>query len=394
MFDLQSIQAAIKKFRFDGWLLYDFRGSNVLALRVLGMAQYAGSRRFLYYVPAEGEPRKLVHQIESGALDHLPGESTVYLRWQDFEAGIESLVSGTKQVAMEYSPRNGNPYVSKVDAGIVEIVQQAGVNVRSSGDLIQYFEARWTQEQWELHLQADRLNQQGFEIAWKLIADEVRSKGKVSEMAVQDLIMQHFADSNMTTYHPPIVGVNGNGGDPHYEPTPEKHDMIREGDFVLIDSWAKMDLPNAVYSDLTKTGFVGTDVPEKFVKVFDIVAAARDAGIECVTQAFADGRTIVGGEIDDATRNVIEKAGYGETFCHRTGHNIGQETHGNGAHIDNLETREDRSIMRETCFSIEPGIYLPDFGVRSEIDVFIDSDGRVHVTGGIQTKVVPILADY
>lgn len=397
MFDLAAVQAALQEFGIDGWLLYDFRGSNVLACRVLGIDEHeVGSRRWFYVIPAAGEPRKLVHRIEEGALDHLPGEKTIYLKWQELEAGVASLVDGLQTVAMEYSPRGGNPYVARVDAGTIELVREQGAEVVSSGDLISVFEATWDDEQWAMHQEASKHNDAAFALAWQTIADAVRSPaGGIEESAVRAAMMDHFAAHHMTTYHPPIVGRGPHSGLPHYETGTGDDTFIREGDFVLIDSWAKLDRPRAVYTDLTRTGFVGETVPEQYTKIFDIVAAARDAGIACVKEAFAAGRVITGGEIDNATRAVIDAAGYGEFFGHRTGHSIGQETHGNGANIDNLETRDARRILPRTCFSIEPGIYLPEFGVRSEVDVYIDADDGVHVTGGeLQTEVVPILARY
>ncbi|MCA8997414.1 MAG: M24 family metallopeptidase [Planctomycetaceae bacterium] len=395
-FDLESIQSALQEFQIDGWLLYDFRGSNELARRVLKLSDGAmGSRRCVYWIPATGEPRKLVHRIEDSALDHLPGGKTIYLRWQEFEQGIRDCVEGRARVAMEYSPGNGNPYVSKVDAGTVELVRSFGSEVVSSGDLIQLFEATWDDHQWAMHQEAAVLTNQAFDVAWKLIADRCREGTGVEELAVSDAIMAHFEKNGMTTYHPPIVGKGPHSGMPHYETGHGKDTLIQSGDFVLIDLWAKMNRPRSVYSDLTRTGFVGEVVPEQYTKIFNIVAAARDAGIQRVREAFFSGRELKGGEVDDAVRAVIEDAGYGEYFGHRTGHNIGQEVHGNGAHIDNLETREDRQILRSTCFSIEPGIYLPEFGVRSEVDVFVDKEGEVHVTGGmVQTEVIAILKEY
>jgi Xaa-Pro aminopeptidase len=394
MFSLDSVQQALRQFGFDGWLLYDFRGSNVLARRVLGMDQMPiTSRRFFYCIPATGEPKRLVHRIESGTLDHLPGSKSVYLKWQQLESEIAKLVGGMKRVAMEYSPRNGNPYVSRADAGTVELVKSFGIEVASSGDLIQLFEAAWDDEQIESHFAAAKVTDAAFDVVWNFIADEVLSRGETNELAVQQVIMDHFAKHKLTTYHPPIVGVGPHSGDPHYETGSGENTTIRRGDFVLVDLWAKLDQPRSVYSDLTRTGFVGDTVPEKFTNVFNVVAAARDAAIACVKKAFAEKRPLQGWEVDDACRAVIVAAGFGDAFVHRTGHSIGQEVHGNGANIDNLETHEERLILPRTCFSIEPGIYLPEFGVRSEVDVFVDADGNVHVTGGeLQTAVVPILA--
>ena len=396
MFDLQLIQSALTELNLDAWLLYDFRGSNVLARRVLDLApDQMGSRRFFYLIPRTGEPLKLVHRIESGALDHLPGSKTVYLKWQALEAGIAKLLAGHRRVAMEYSPGVSNPYISRVDAGTVEQVRSLGVEVVPSGDLIQAFEATWDAEQWQMHLDAAVHTNSAYEVAWQLIADQVRSRGYCDEIAVSDAIMAHFASHGMTTYHPPIIGVGPNSGDPHYETGTGQQTQIREGDFVLVDLWAKLDRPRAVYSDLTRTGFVGTSVPDKFTRIFKIVAAARDAAIATVKDAYAAGRPLRGWEVDNACRKVIDDAGFGEYFVHRTGHSIGQEVHGNGANMDNLETREERLVMRNTCFSVEPGIYLPEFGVRSEIDVFVDAAGTVHVTGGdLQTEIVPILGKY
>ncbi|MEX2286029.1 MAG: M24 family metallopeptidase [Planctomycetaceae bacterium] len=396
MFDLRQIQQALRKFGIDGWLLYDFRGSNVLARRVLNLSpDDVGSRRFFYCVPAQGQPRKLVHRIESAALDHLPGEKTIYLTWQELEAGVARLVGGLKSVAMEYSPRNANPYISRVDAGTVELVRSLGVEVVTSGDLIQLFEATWDDEQWKMHLEAAVHTDSAYDVAWKFIADRVRSAGVVEDTAVREAIMDHFAANKMTTYHPPIVAVGPHSGDPHYDTGTGSNPEIRASDFVLIDLWAKLDRPRAVYSDLTRVGFVGESVPEQYAAIFRIVAAARDAAIKCVQSAFASGRSLQGWEVDQAARDVIEQAGYGKNFVHRTGHSIGQETHGNGANMDNLETHEERRVMRRTCFSIEPGIYLREFGIRSEVNVFVDATGTVHVTGGaVQQSVVPILKQY
>lgn len=393
MFDLVAIQQSLREFGLDGWLLYDFRGSNVLARRVLDMeSRPAGSRRFFYMIPASGEPVRLVHRIETAALDHLPGAKRIYLTWQELEAGIGELVSGSRRVAMEYAPGVSNPYVSKVDGGVIEAVRAAGVGIVSSGDLVQQFEATWDDEQWATHLAADQCTTSAYDLAWGFIADRVREGWTVRETDVQAAIMEHFHRHGMTTYSPPIVGVGPHSGDPHYEPVRGSDSEINAGDFVLIDLWCKLDKPRAVYSDLTRVGFVGETVPEQYEQIFSIVARARDAAIARVRDAFAAGRPLRGYEVDDACREVIVKAGHGPQFIHRTGHNIGQEVHGNGAHMDNLETHEERLVLPRTCFSVEPGIYRSDFGVRSEINVFIDAGGKVHVTGGLQDRVVPILA--
>ncbi len=394
MFDLSAVQAALRDFGFDGWLLYDFRGLNVLARRVLGMPSTAMlSRRWFYFIPAQGEPRKLVHRIEPASLAAYPGSTRIYLRWQELEAGVAELVKGARRVAMEYVPRNANPYVSRVDAGTVELVRSFGCEVVPSGDLIQMFEATWSDEQWAMHQEAAVHTVSAYDAAFRFITQSVRQNGAVHELDVQKRILQHFEEHHLVCDHPPIVGVGPHSGDPHYEPQPGDAGLIREGDFVLIDLWAKLDRPNAVYSDLTRTCFVGREVPDKYTRIFNVVAQARDAAIRRVRDAFATGERLQGWQVDQAARDVIDAAGYGADFCHRTGHSIGQETHGNGANMDNLETKEERRVLPRTCFSIEPGIYLPEFGVRSEVNVFVDAQSNVHVTGGpLQTEVVPLTA--
>ena len=395
MFDLSATQHALREFGFDAWLLHDFRGSNVLARRILDLdGKPTTSRRFYYLVPAEGEPIRLVHRIETSALDHLPGSKQVYLRWQDLEAKLAGLVAGRGRVAMEYSPRNNIPYISRTDAGTMEVIQGAGADVASSGDLIQRFEATWDADQWAMHLEAETFTTAAFDLAWKFLAEKTRDGGSTSEYEVQSLVMDHFKRNGLTTYSPPIAAVNGHGGDPHFETTKAHDTPIREGDYFLLDLWAKMDRPRSVYSDLTRVAYVGDAVPDTYAELFSIVADARDAAITKVKDAYAANEPLRGWEVDDACRKVIDDAGHGPQFVHRTGHNIGQEVHGNGANMDNLETREERLVMRRTCFSVEPGIYRDDFGIRSEVDVFIDAHGKVHVTGGLQDRVVALLKKH
>ena len=393
MFDLTTVQTAIRQLGFDGWLLYDFRGLNVLARRVLALPTDAIlSRRWFYFVPAQGEPRKLVHRIEPHALDGLPGSGQVYLRWQELEAGVQALVAGARRVAMEYVPRNANPYVSRVDGGTIELVRSCGVEVVPSGDLVQQYEACWDDEQWAMHQEAARHTDSAYDVAFRFLADRVRAGNSVRETEVQQVIMKHFERHSLVTDHPPIVGAGPHSGDPHYAPGPGSDAAIGSGDFVLIDQWAKLNKPRAVYSDPTRVCFLGASVPDKYEKIFQIVARARDAAIQRVRDAYAANEVLRGWQVDRAARDVIEQAGYGAAFCHRTGHSIGQETHGNGANMDDLETHEQRRVLPRTCFSIEPGIYLPEFGVRSEVNVFVDGAGTVHVTGGApQTAIVPLL---
>lgn len=394
MFDLAAVQSALRSLQLDGWLLYDFRGLNVLARRIAHFPEdLTASRRWFYWIPANGQPLKLVHRIEDDVLDHLPGGRTIYLRWQELEAGVRQLVGGATTVAMEYASRNGNPYVSRVDAGTIELVRSCGPQIVSSGDLIQMFEAAWDDDQWQMHLAAEQVTTSAFEIAWQLIANAVRKAGGVEEVAIQAAIMRHFEAHQCTTYHPPIVARAEHSGLPHYETGHGADCRIRRGDLVMIDLWCKLDRPRSVYSDLTRMAYVGEAVPDKYAQVFAIVAEARDAAVRFIEAELSAGREVHGWQVDDAARSVIEQAGYGAAFAHRTGHSIGAEVHGNGANMDNLETHDERRLVPRTCFSIEPGIYLPEFGIRSEINVYIDADGKPHVTGGpAQTEILPLLA--
>src|SRR5262245_23976913 len=313
MFDLSAVQQALADFRLDGWLLYDFRGLNILARRVLGLnPEHILSRRWFYFIPAKGEPRKLVHRIESGALDAYPGPKQIYLRWQELEAGVAELVRGAKNVAMEYVPRNANPYVSRADAGTVELVRSFGVNVVPSGDLVQLFEACWDDAQEKMHFKAAVHTRSAYDAAFGFIRQRLQAGNPPRESEVIQVILNHFEKNGLETDHPPIVGVNEHSGDPHYATTPQSDAPIREGDFVLVDLWAKLKKPRAVYSDLTRVAFAGKTIPEKYDKVFQIVARARDAGIARVKNAFARKEILQGWQVDDATRQVIESAGYGD----------------------------------------------------------------------------------
>ncbi|MCH2202102.1 MAG: M24 family metallopeptidase [Fuerstiella sp.] len=383
MFDLLAIQQALKQFEFDGWLLCDFRGSNLLARRILDIPEdMIASRRYCCFIPASGEPQKIVHRIESGVLNHLPGDTNIYLTWQELESALKAAVSDWPRIAMEYSARSANPYIGRVDAGTVEIVKSFGCSVESSGDLISLFEATLSDDQLDAHLTASVATNEAFEQAWQFIADGIRAHSRVEELEVQQVILQHFSDCGLITDHPPIVAVNTNGGNPHYETGSGAVTVITPDSFVLIDMWARHDHDDGIYSDLTRCGYTGTNVPEYYLDIFQTVAAGRDAGIDFVRSELAAGRSLQGWQVDDVVRGVIVDAGYGEAFCHRTGHSLGRETHGNGTHIDNLETHETRHILPRTLFTIEPGIYLPEFGIRSEVNVFIHADNTIQVTGG------------
>lgn len=391
---IERIQEALKDANLDGWLFYDFRQSDPLAYRILRLDDRTlGTRRWFYFVPSQGEPTKIVHSIERENLDALPGKKLVYLPWQQLHKHLKQAVSGHRRIAMQYSPNNDIPYVSRVDGGTVELVRSFGVELVCSADLVQRFEAVWTDEQLQTHLQAGPKMRQIVDETFAEIARRVEANLPTDEYQIQQYMVSLYDRHGLMADHPPIVAVNANAALPHYGPTPESSQPIRRGDFVLIDLWSKQkDNPKSVYVDITWTGFVGDEVPEKYTKIFNIVREARDSAIEFVRQAVREKRTIYGWQVDDAAREVIRNAGYGEFFIHRTGHSIGEEVHGNGANIDNLETRDNRTLIPRTCFSIEPGIYLPgDFGVRSEVDVYL-GEAEVIITGQpIQTEVVPIL---
>jgi len=384
---LESIQHEIRTQHLDGWLFFDHHLRDPLAYRVLGFeAPRIPTRRWYYLIPAQGEPRKLVHRIESGMLDEVPGETTVYSSWSEQTAGLRHLCTGCHRVAMQYSPNCAIPYVSMVDAGTVELVRSLGVEVASSAELIQAFEARWTPEALEMHLEAgrrvDRVRAQAFD----LVRERVRNTAPVTEFEVQAFVRKGFASSGLVTDHGPIVAVNANASNPHYEPTETANCPIHAGDLVLLDMWAKLDRPGAVYYDITWSHFCGDNPPDEMRRVFEVVTTARDAGVHRVQAAMASGHPLYGYQVDDAARGVIETRGYGSYFTHRTGHSIGVEVHGSGANMDNLETHDERRVMPWSCFSVEPGIYLPEFGIRSEVNVFAgDHDARV--TGEVQPQL-------
>ena len=391
--NLQAIQQALQQAGLDGWLMGDFRGNNPLARRILGLApQLTTTRRWYYFIPAQGLPYKVVHRIEAGVLDHLPGEKRIYLRWQELQLALRELVAD-KRIALEYSPCNAIPYVSRLDAGTIELLRSFGAEPVSSADLIQQFEAVWSPQQWQLHLQAAQHTDQAFRVAFGFLAERLRRGQPVRESEVQAEILRYFADNHLITDHPPIVAAGRHSADPHYTITPATDAVIVSDQLVLIDLWAKVNHADAVYSDLTRVAWTGDIVPPHVEKIFAIVARARDAVIERVRRAFARGEVICGWQLDDVARQVIGDAGFGQYFLHRTGHSIGSEVHGNGANLDNLETHDERRILPGTCFSVEPGIYVDEFGIRSEVNVFVDWQGQVHITGGEPQRQVLSLAE-
>ena len=347
------------------------------------------SRRWYYFIPSDGEPKRLVHRIESGMLDELPGPKTVYSGWSTQVDGIKGILGGASRVAMQYSPNCAIPLVSMVNGGTIELVRGIGVEVVSSANLIQIFEARWTAGQLESHLEAGRRIDRVRAEAFNLIRDYQKAQRRITEWDVNRFIRKAFEEDGLITDHGPIVAVNANMSNPHYEPTAEHYSEIKKGDAVLIDMWAKLDRPGAVYYDITWTGFCGADIPADVDNVFEVVRDARDRAIDRVKSAVAGHQTLHGFDVNDAARGHIAEKGFGEYFVHRTGHSIGEEVHGTGANMDNLETHDERLVIAGTCFSIEPGVYLPDFGIRSEVNVYVGED-MAQVTGEIQIDMVRI----
>lgn len=387
---IQQIQIALREAKIDSWLFYDHHHRDPIAYRILGLDEESFvSRRWFCLVPAYGTPRKLVHRIESGKLDSLPGPKREYSSWQELEAGLAAMLGGANTVAMQYSPRNAIMYVSMVDAGTVELVRGFGKQVVSSADLVSQFEAVLTETQIETHFEAQRRLDGVLNEAWHHIGAATRDGGRTDEFSVVQLLRKGMAAEGLFTDHGPNVSAGPNSADSHYEPTPESSRLIRAGDFVLIDCWAKLaDRPEAVWYDITWTAVVGREPTERENFVFRTVRDARDAAIRLVEEAYALNRPIAGWQADDAARNVIREAGFGPHFTHRTGHNIAVSIHGNGAHLDNLETHDERLLLPNTCFSVEPGIYFPgEFGVRSEVNM-ITRPGKAVVTGPRQTELL------
>lgn len=387
---IERIQQNLKEACLDGWLFYDHHRRDPLAYRILGIPDVVeATRRWYYFVPAEGEPRKLVHRIESGVLASVTGEAELYSSWTEQQQKLDGLLAGSSRIAMQYSPKCAIPYVSLVDAGTVELIRGFGIEIVSSGDLIQEFEARWSEEQLKLHLEAGKLVDQARREAFDFLGSRIRSMEPVTEFEVQQFILSRFSQLRLKTTHGPIVAVNANASDPHYEPRRDKTSHIQRGDLVLVDLWAKLDQPSAVYYDITWTGFCGETVPEQIQNVFEIVKNARQRASSFAIGKASSKESFAGYEVDDIARDYIEQQGFGDFFFHRTGHSIGTDVHGTGANMDNLESHDERRVIPRTCFSIEPGIYLPEFGIRSEVNVYM-ADGFAQVTGEEQEDLVRI----
>ena len=386
---IPAVQQALKADGIDGWLLYDFHGSNPIATRLTDLASSTklATRRWYYLVPAEGQPRGLVHAIERHNLDGLPGDKRPYSGREQLQAGLKNLLRGMKRVAMEYSPGNAIPYVSRVDAGTVEAVRQLGVDVVSSGDLVQRFEAVWSDEALTTHRRASerlyRIKDRAFDLL------RARAGRGLNEYEVQQAMQEWFGEEGLISDSAPCVAAQENAGNPHYQPSAAVNRAIGRNELVLLDLWGKLAVPGAVFADITWMGFTGAVVPEQYAAAFAAARDGRDAGIDAVTRAARDGRELRGYEVDRATRGVIDRAGYGQYFIHRTGHSLGQDVHGNGAHMDDYETHDERRLIPGTGFTIEPGIYTPEFGVRTEINMFV-GERNAEVTGPMQTAIVTL----
>jgi Xaa-Pro dipeptidase len=389
--DINGIQSDLRAAKVDGWLFYDFRGRDPIAQGILQLPPGMRTRRWYYFVPAKGTPRKLVHKIETESLAALPGETLFYAGQEELRKNLGKLLGRAKNIAMQYSPKNAIPYVAMVDAGTIELVRSTGAKVVSSADLVQKYEACWSPAQLESHLAAGAVIDRVVREAFQLAAKNVREKKTFTEYDLKLWILKEFEAAGITADNGPDIAVGPHASDPHYGPTPESASPIREGDLLLLDVWGKTKAAGNVYYDITWVGYLGARVPEKMAKIFGIVRDARDKAIELIQSSVAAGKPLQGWQVDKAARKVIERAGYGKYFFHRTGHNIGQTVHGNGVNMDGLETHDVRHLIPKTCNSIEPGIYLPEFGIRSEVNVYV-GEKEARVTGAVQKEILALLA--
>jgi len=380
------IQKQLQEQHLDGWLLYDFARNNPLACKVLELPEKTfTTRRFFVWIPARGTPVKIVHQVEPHILDYIDGEKLIYMKWDKLEQYLQKLLAPVKKVAMEYSPRNAIPYISKVDAGTLEVVKSCGVEVLTSANLLQSHTAVLNEEQIASHFKTALFLEKTIDKIWGRISETLENGQHTNEWEVQQWILGEFSDNNYVTSASPMCMVNEHSADPHYFPKKGSCKSIKKGDWVLIDLWCKEHTNNGVYADITIVAIADTKPSEKQKNIFDIVREAQESAIHLIKTRYRKGEPILGWEVDARCRQIISGAGYGEYFTHRTGHSIDTHDHGNGAHIDNFETQDHRELIKGTCFSIEPGIYLPhEFGVRLECNICIDLNGNIHITGGIQ----------
>jgi Xaa-Pro dipeptidase len=391
--DIAAVQAVLTADGLDGWLLYDFRGLNPIAADVTAVARQGGhlaTRRWYYLIPATGEPRALVHAIEKNSLAHLPGTAERYAGRDQLEAGLQRLLGGMRRVAMEYSHECAIPYIARVDAGTIELVRKAGVDVVSSGDLVQRFSTIWNADQVATHRQASDILYDVKDRAFDAVARRLRDGVATTEYDIQQLMAGWFRDAGLVSDAEPNVSAAENSGNPHYLPTSSVHRAIGAEEIVLLDLWGKLDRPLAVFADITWVGYTGRVMPDRFVRAFAAVRAARDAAVALVEQAVRAGRELRGWEVDRAASTVLRDAGYGERILHRTGHSLGEAVHGNGVNMDDYETHDDRRLLEGTGFTIEPGVYFDDFGVRTEINMIVASRDAA-VTGPLQAEILALV---
>lgn len=387
--DVAAVQAALQADSLDGWLLYDFHGSNPVAQHLAGLSSGGKmtTRRWYYFIPAKGSPRGLVHAIERHNLDGLPGDKCVYAGRSQLAAGLDSLLAGARRVAMEYSPDGDIPYLARVDAGTVESVRKRGIDVVSSGDLVQRFDACWTDEQIATHREASKRLYRIKDQAFDIIADKVRKGERPTEYEIQQIMVGWFREAGLVTDAPPVVAVDANAGDPHYMPQPSTSASIGPDKLVLLDLWGKLEASGSVYADITWVGHTGAHPSDEQRRAFSAIVAARDAAIDLVQRSARAKTDLRGWQVDRAARDVLERQGYGARVIHRTGHSLGETVHGNGVHMDDFETHDDRRLLPGAGFTIEPGLYFDTFGVRTEINM-VYGDGDAEVTGPRQSEIV------
>ncbi|MHA1111744.1 MAG: M24 family metallopeptidase [Promethearchaeota archaeon] len=390
--DLDAIQSSLQNHKMDGYLLCDFHGRDVLAYRILGLGNPHYTRRWFYFIPAQGVPHKVMSAVEPHVLDSIPGETHIVLKWQDLHATLKTILSGHQKIAMHYSPLNDVPYVSIVDGGTLDLIRSFGVEVVSAQDLIQEFEGLVTEEMFESHKKASPIMHQITKDAFDEIGKRIQVKETVTEYDIHKFMQKKYRENGLITDMSPIVGVNEHAADPHYVPIKNKSSTIHQGDLVLIDSWAKYKDKDSVYVDITRMAFVGLEIPPRIQEIWEVVKGGRDQGIAFETEKIQSGESCAGWEVDQSARNFIENKGFGEFFRHRLGHSIGRETHGNAANLDSLETKDTRSLGPLVLHSVEPGIYIPEekIGIRSEVNVYITSERKVIVTGPKQEEIYKI----
>ena len=391
--DIAAVQKALAADGIDGWLLYDFRGLNPIAVAVTHLDDQGGhlaTRRWFYLIPATGEPRGLVHAIEKNCLAHLTGATERYAGRTQLEAGLARLLTGMRRVAMEYSPGCAIPYVARVDAGTVELVRQSGVEVVSSGDLVQRFSTVWDAPAIASHRGASERLHRVKDRAFDAIARRLREGVATTEYDIQQLMAGWFRDEGLISDADPMVSVGPNAGNPHYLPTATVHRAIRADDLVLLDLWGKLDAPGAVFADITWMGYTGRALPERYGRAFTAIRDARDAAVELVQSSARAGRELRGWEVDRAAMTVLRDAGYADNILHRTGHSLGTTVHGNGVNMDDYETHDDRRLLAGSGFTIEPGVYFDDFGVRTEINMVV-APRDAAVTGPRQTEIAALV---